>query len=120
MEWMGFIAFMLILAYSSYPDKVKRLEAKVKKMERKQGDVNNMSKLINELVNKECKIKSDSFLHLVGSTEMQCKVLDVDDEWVKVRYTDKKKNLVIKLIRIETIDEVEILDTGNDVITLEK
>ena len=33
MEWVGFIALMILICYSSYPDKVKRLEAKVKKLE---------------------------------------------------------------------------------------
>ena len=36
MEWVGFIALMILICYSSYPDKVKRLEVKVKKLERKE------------------------------------------------------------------------------------
>ena len=59
MEWIGFIALAVLLCYSSYPGKVKRLEVAVKRLERKQRGENNMSKLINELVNTECKIKSD-------------------------------------------------------------
>ncbi len=43
--------------------------------------------------------------------EVTCFVLDVDDEWVKIRYTDKKKKQVIKIVRIESINEVEILET---------
>lgn len=59
MEWIGFIALVILLCYSSYPGKIKRLEAAVKRLERKQRGENDMSKLINELVNTECKIKSD-------------------------------------------------------------
>ena len=33
-----------------------------------------------------------------------------DDEWIKVQFTDKKKKQVTKLLRIEHIDEVEILE----------
>lgn len=109
MEWIGFIALAVLLCYSSYPGKVKRLEAAVKRLERKQRGENNMSKLINELVNTECKIKSDDALQLVESTEMKCLVLDTDDEWMKVRFTDKKNNQITKLLRIENIDEIEIV-----------
>ena len=111
MEWIGFIALAVLLCYSSYPGKVKRLEAEVKRLERKQRGENNMSKLINELINMECKIKSDDALQLVGSREMKCLVLDTDDEWMKVRFTDKKNNQITKLLRIENIDEIEILST---------
>ena len=111
MEWIGFIALAVLLCYSSYPGKVKRLEATVKRLERKQRGENDMSKLINELVNTECKIKSDDALDFVGSTEMKCLVLDTDDEWMKVRFSDKKNNQITKLLRIENIDEIEILST---------
>lgn len=111
MEWIGFIALAILLCYSSYPGRVKRLEATVKRLERKQRGENDMSKLISELVNTECKIKSDAVLQLAGSTEMKCFVLDTDDEWVKIRFADKKNNQITKLIRIENIDEIEILST---------
>lgn len=48
-------------------------------------------------------------VQLVGSTEMKCLVLDTDDEWMKVRFTDKKNNQITKLLRIENIDEIEIV-----------
>lgn len=108
MEWFGMIAFIMVICYSSYPNKVKHLEAVVKKLERKQKGENGMSKLINELVNKECKIKSDDLLGLVGSQELACLVLDADDEWIKVQFVDKKKNNIIKLLMIENIDEIEV------------
>lgn len=110
MEYFGVFAFILILAYSSYPGKVKHLEATVKRLERKQKGENVMSKLINELVGKECKIKSDDMFALVGSNEMKCLVMDCDDEWIKVQYTDKKNNVITKLLRIENVDEVELLN----------
>ena len=42
-----------------------------------------------------------------------CHVLDADDEWIKVSFTDKKKNQITKLLRIENISEVEIIE--NDI-----
>lgn len=110
MEWAGLVALVILLCYSSYPKRVKRLEAALKRLERKQRGENDMSKLIHELVNTECKIKSDSLLQLSGSTEIKCFVLDTDDEWVKIRFTDKKNNQITKLLRIENIDEIEILN----------
>lgn len=110
MEWFGIMALIIILCYSSYPNKVKRIEAKVKRLERKNKGENTMSKLISELVNKKCKIISDDALAIVGSTELKCMVLDTDDEWIKVQFTDKKKNnKVIKLLRIENIDGIEVM-----------
>ena len=110
MEYLGAFAFIMMLFYSSYPAKVKHIEAKVKRMERKQKGENAMSKLIDELKGKECKIKSEDALVLVGSEEMACLVLDTDDEWIKVQFTDKKKNTIIKLLRIENIEEIQILE----------
>ena len=111
MEWLGLVALVLVLCYSSYPGKIKRLEAAMKRLERKQRGENDMSKLINELINKECKIKSDDALQLVGNTELLCLVLDTDDEWIKVQFMDKKNNQIKKLLRIENIDEIEIVES---------
>ena len=52
MEWFGIVALLLLLCYSAYPGKVKRLEMKVKRLEKKQRGVAYMSKLINDLVGK--------------------------------------------------------------------
>lgn len=108
MEYFGLVAFILALACSSCPRKVKRLEAKIKKLEKKQKGESIMSKLISELVGKQCRIKPDEEIELMDSW-IQCQVLDVDDEWIKIRYEDKKKGVVTRLFRIENIDEVEVL-----------
>lgn len=113
MEWLGVIAFIMIMCYSSYPDKVKKLEANMKKIEKREKRElggNGMSKLISELINKECKIKIDEAMFWIGNNEVTCLVLDVDDEWVKIRYTDKKGKQIVKIVRIESIDEVELLE----------
>ena len=39
MEWFGIAALLLLLCYSAYPGKVKRLETKVKRLEKKQRGV---------------------------------------------------------------------------------
>ena len=110
MEWIGWVALVIILCYSSYPGRVRRLETTMKKVERQQRGENAMSKLICDLVQKECKIKTEDALQLVGNTELVCHVLDADDEWIKVSFMDKKKKQVTKLLRSENISEGEIID----------
>jgi hypothetical protein len=51
-----------------------------------------MSTLINSLVGKQCIIRSDSFLGFAGKTEVSCKIVDADDEWIRICYTEKKTN----------------------------
>lgn len=110
MEWIGVIAFVLVIYYASYPKKVRRLESIVKRLEKKQRGENSMSKLIQELVGKECKIKSEEALQLVGNNELKCSVLDADDEWIKIQYINKKNHEIVKLLRIENIDEIEVTE----------
>ena len=35
MEYLGVLAFVIVLCYMSYPDKVKKLERKVKKVRKR-------------------------------------------------------------------------------------
>lgn len=107
MEFIGWISLIIILCYSSYPGKVKKLENKVKKLERNQKGDYEMSKIISNLIGKECKITTEEVL-LAGSTEVNCSILDVDDEWIKILYADKKGINKIKILRIESLDNIEL------------
>ena len=40
-------------------------------------------------------------------TELSCRIIDADDEWIKICYTEKKGKKVVKLMRIENIDAIE-------------
>lgn len=110
LEWVGFLSLALILCYASYPEKTKKLERRVNKLERIQGKGENMSKLIEELVNQECKILTEDALKLSGNAEIHCKVLDVDDEWIKISFVDKKNNAKVRILKIEDIESIELLD----------
>ncbi|MEG0894712.1 MAG: hypothetical protein RSE93_03285 [Oscillospiraceae bacterium] len=66
-----------------------------------------MSKIISDLIGKECEIQGDSLI-FDETTSIKCTVLEVDDEWIKISYTDKKNNNKIKIIRIESVENVEI------------
>lgn len=110
MEWIGFLSFIILLCYAGYPDKVRKLEHKVKKLESKQKGVSEMSKIISELSGKKCIITTSELLQFVGDTKITCDVLEVDDEWIKFSYTDKKKNTNVKIMRIDNISGIEILE----------
>jgi len=62
-----------------------------------------MSKIINNLVGKKCRL---GILGIDGEVT----VLDVDEEWIKYEYTDKKGNKCIKIQRIKDIAEISLLD----------
>ena len=66
MEWFGIVVMLLLLCYSAYPGKVKRLETKVKRLEKKQRGVAYMSKLVNDLVGNNVIIRSEFIFSFVG------------------------------------------------------
>lgn len=108
MEWMGWFSFIILLCYSSYPGRVKKLEKEVKKFKRNEKGEYSMSSIISKLVGEKCKIKTTEALSL-GSLECDCTVLEADEEWIKISYSDKKCNSKIKILRIEVIDNIELI-----------
>lgn len=110
MEWLGVLALLILLFCSPYLERVRRLEAKVKRLEKEKKGEKNMSKLIDGLAGKRCRLKTEDALQLAGVAEVVCLVLDTDEEWVKVRMTKKKGGETTTLLRIENIESVEVLD----------
>lgn len=114
MEYFGVIAFIMVLFYSSLPSQVKHLESKFKKLS-KTVSINNkgesiMSKLLNDLVGKNCIIKSDVGLEMFANDKIECKVLEADEDWLKIEYKEKKGNTITMLMRVDDIENVEILN----------
>lgn len=127
MKWIFFIiALLAVCSSSSCEAKVKKLERRVKKLEQEKGKRNtevkekeneNMSKLINELVGKKCILNLDenaldSIAGLLDNN-LECEVIDVDEEWVKVVSEKKQKKENVKitsLIRIDNINGVKMVD----------
>lgn len=111
MEYFGLIAFIIAMCAISYAEKISKLEKKVnslKRAEKKKGEREKMSRLIEELQGKWCNMESDDL------DEEKVQVCDVDGEWVKVMYkvaaTKKEpEKTVHKLIRVDSIESVEIL-----------
>ena len=109
LEWLGWFSFIIILCYSSYPDRVKKLEKKIKMLERSEKGDLQMSKIISSLIGEKCKIKTDEALVFSGSVDVIANVLDVDDEWIKFSFVDKKGVTKVKILRIESIDNIELI-----------
>ena len=106
MEVFGLIAFVLVLSYSS---NINMLEKKIKLLKRNYKGVNEMSKLISDLKGQRCIIRYE-LNPLSGKKEsIEYDIIDLDDEWVKVSFMDKKGIKKTKLIRIENITDVELL-----------
>jgi len=100
MMWVVFILFMIFF-YSNNSKKIKKLENKIKKLERKEKGNIEMSRLLQELIGKNPTIVGQVF----GTSLWE--VVDVDEEWVKLRHVDKKGKEKFKLQRIEDIQTVE-------------
>ena len=96
------------IALDLYNDNYENEYDYIKDSGKKQKGDNYMSQLIDDLVGEQCTIKSEAILNFAGKTELSCTILDADDEWMKICYTDKKNKQVTKLLRIEAIDEIEI------------
>ncbi len=114
MEWAGWVALMILLFYSSFPGKVRKLEKELKKLKKKQQGGNDMSKIINQLIGKNCKILADQESFFDGSLNVECMVLDADEEWIKFTYTDKKNMVITKILRIDSIENIELIHDQNE------
>jgi len=100
MMWVVFILFMIFF-YSNNSKKIKKLENRIKKLERKEKGNIEMSRLLQELIGKNPTIVGQVF----GTSLWE--VVDVDEEWVKLRHIDKEGKEKFKLQRIEDIQTVE-------------
>lgn len=97
---LGFVP-LVIMFYLSHTQKVKKLENKIKRIEQKEKGNIEMSRLLQEMIGKKPTIIGELF----GTNFWE--VVDVDEEWVKLRYVDKTGKEKFKLQRIEDIQTVE-------------
>ena len=97
---LGFVP-LVIMYYIYHSQKVKKLKNKIKRIEQKQKGNKEMSRILKELIGKTPTIVGQVF----GTDNWE--VVDVDEEWVKLRRVDKKGKEKFKLQRIEDIQAVE-------------
>ena len=105
MEFIGVMAFILAISNMGSSDKVKKLKMEVKKVKNSIKGEKKMSEMLKELEGKTC------MLTVCGSLTgtINCEVITVDDEWMKISQIVKKGQNKIRLIKIENINEVSII-----------
>lgn len=102
MEYVGALAFLLVLRTIGLPGTVKRLQSDIKMLKHRIKGDNKMSEILKELVGKRCKLKlGDTY-----SGTVECDVVSVDDEWMKIVHYENKDKTSTKIIKIEQINEV--------------
>ena len=94
MMWVPVFILFMMFFYSNNSNKIKKLERKEK------GNAE-MSRLLQEMIGKKPIITGV----YIGPDNWE--VVDVDEEWVKLRRVDKKGKEKFKLQRIEDIQTVE-------------
>jgi hypothetical protein len=102
MEYIGMSAFILAVYNMGLSDKVKKLKAEIRKINSLIKGDGEMSKILKELEGKRCT------LGVMSQGRVDCEVLSVDDEWMKVNQISKNDQRKIRIIRIENIKEVSI------------
>lgn len=103
--------FILLIAIAylgwSVGEKLTHLMKRIQKLERLESGGSEMLHVLKGLEGKQCKFQFDNFINY----DHLCFVLEVDDEWVKLKCTDKKGGTTVKAVRIDNIKEIEIVET---------
>ena len=81
---LGFVP-LVFMFYLYHTQRVKKLENKIKRIEQKEKGNTDMSRLLKELIGRTPVIVGQLF----GTDNWE--VVDVDEEWVKLRRVDKKE-----------------------------
>lgn len=106
MSIMGFIAFFMAAGLMSLPGKVNALNKRINKLSKLVEGDKSMSKLLEKLVGKKCKINVSGGGIAGGIVGV---VVEVDDDWVKLEL-DSKKGKKQQLYPIDNIDSIEVLE----------
>ncbi len=99
---MTFMVFIFGIDWIDSSNKLKRMQGRIKSLERKRKGNKTISRFLKEMIGKKPIIMSES----IGTNNWL--VVDVDEEWVKLSMTDKKGQTKTKLIRIEDIRSIEL------------
>ena len=81
---------------------LKNVKRKLKRLERNEERSGEMSRFFKEMIGKKPIIVGE----LLGTDCWE--VVDADEDWVKLRNTNKKGQTRIKLMRIDDIKSVEL------------
>ena len=109
MEFIGLAAFILAIFNMGLSKKVKKLKADVKKINNSIKGESEMSEILKGLEGKRCKITVSE----IFEGPIECEVIKMDEEWMKVNQILKKGKSKIRIIRIENINDIsEVVNIG--------
>ena len=98
--WIIFIPFLFIV-YASSEKKIKKLNKRIRRLEKQVKGNQDMSRLLEEL-------KGQTATVLVSGVGFEYEILDIDEDWVKLSRENKKKEKETKLVRIEDIQGIQL------------
>ena len=98
--WILFIPF-LVIVYASSEKKIKKLNKRIKRLEKQAKGNQDMSRLLEELKGQTATVTVNGF-----GTKYE--IMDIDEDWVKLSREDKKREKETKLVRIEDIRGIQL------------
>ena len=98
--WILFIPF-LIMVYASSEKKIKRLNKRIRRLEKQVKGNQDMSRILEELKGQTATVTVNGF-----GTEYE--IMDIDEDWVKLSRETNKQQRETKLVRIEDIQGIQL------------
>ena len=95
-----FIPFLVIF-YTSSEKKIKRLNKRIRRLEKQVKGNQDMSRILEEL-------KGQTATVLVSGVGFEYEILDIDEDWVKLTRVNHKQQRETKLVRIEDIQGIQL------------
>ena len=98
--WILFIPFLIII-YASSEKKIKRLNKRIRRLEKQVKGNQDMSRLLEELKGQTVKVTVNGF-----GTKWE--IVDFDEDWVKLSREMNEQQRETKLVRIEDIQGIQL------------
>lgn len=98
--WLSFIP-LLFLIYTGSEKKIKRLNRRIRRLEKQLKGSQEMSRLLEELKGQTATVTVDGF----GA---EYEILDIDEDWVKLSRETNKQQKETKLVHIEDIQDIQL------------
>ena len=98
--WILFIPF-LIMVYASSEKTIKRLNKRIRRLEKQVKGNQDMSRLLEEL-------KGQTVTVTVNGFGTKYEIMDIDEDWVKLSCDTINQQRETKLVRIEDIQDIQL------------
>ena len=98
--WIIFIPFLVII-YASTEKKIKRLNKRIRRLEKQVKGNQDMSRLLEELKGQTATVTVNGF-----GTKWE--IVDFDEDWVKLSREMNEQQRETKLVRIEDIQDIQL------------